>query len=370
MLFLKREKIPQEQAMDGGAIIGQGHYGCVFDPPLLCEDAIEKKKSRQRVVGKLSDETDAKDEIIASKVLSEIANAKEYFVLADLGSYCDNIVPLEEQPDKKGIKMCEPIQYFGNKEMVHYTMPFGGISIIRYLETRNQPFPIRAMISHILEGAALMTLNGYIHYDIHLGNILIEGSKPRFIDFGQSFSSYNITQDTLDERWKVYKPSYPTEAPEVTVITGVRKWFSKFDTVVKQVVKEKPALKTAETILGLSRFKQLKDFVTFWQTSIDCKKKDWLGFFRLYWPAFDAWAIGVIVNYIYLKGQSIKNVTSDWRRLSGEIKELLKGLLRMDPRARLDCVEALHVFNPSSPVVSSASGKAWLQQRQAVRQLI
>ena len=359
--------------MDGGAIIGQGRYGCVFDPPLLCEDAIERKKGRQRLVGKLSDKSDAKDEIIASRVLSEIANAKEYFVLADLGSYCDDIVPLDEQPDKKGIKMCEPIQYFGyfgNKKFVHYTMPFGGISIWKYFESRNESFPVRAMITHILEGAALMTLNGYVHYDIHNNNILVEGSKARYIDFGQSFSSYNITQDTLDERWKEYKPSYPAEAPEVTVITGVRKWFSKFDSVVKQVVKEKPALKTAETLLGLSRFKQLKDFATFWQTSIVCKKKDWVGFFRLYWPAFDAWAIGVIVIQIYLKASSIKNVATDWRLLSGEIKELLKGLLRMDPRRRLDCVEALHLFNPSSHVVSSASGKAWLEQRQAVRGLL
>lgn len=355
--------------MDGGAIIGQGRYGCVFDPPLLCEDAIEKKKGRQRMVGKLSDIADAKDEIIASRVLSEIANAKEYFVLADLGSYCDDIIPLNEQPDKKGIQMCEPIQHFGNKKIVHYTMPFGGISIWKYFESRNEPFPVRAMITHILEGAAIMALNGYVHYDIHNNNILVEGSKARFIDFGQSFSSYNITQDTLDERWKEYKPSFPTEAPEVTVITGLRKGYT-FDSVVKQVIKEKPALKTAETVLGLSRFKQLNDFVTFWKTSIVCKKSDWLGFFRLYWPAFDAWAIGVIITQIYSKALSIKNVAPDWRTLNGEIKELLKGLLRMDPRRRLDSVEALHLFNPSSHVVSSASGKAWLEERQAVRGLI
>ena len=351
--------------MEGGSLIGQGHYGCVFDPPLLCEDAIEKRKNR-RVVGKLADEADAKDEILASKILSEIPNAKEYYVLADTGSYCDNLVPMEEQPDKKGIKMCEPIKHYGNKEMVHYTMPFGGISIMKYFESRNKPFPVREMVTHILEGAALMTLNGYVHYDIHMGNILIEGAKARFIDFGFSFSSYNITNDTLDERWKVYKPSYPAEPPEITVITGLRNWYG-LERVVKEVVKEKPSLKSAETVLGVSRLKQLSEFMKFWQTSAVCKKKDWLGFFRLYWPAFDAWGIGFILFYVYSNAASIKNVAPNWPSISSQLKEVLRGLLRMDPRRRLDCVEALNMFNPSSRVVSSPSGKAWLEQRQAVR---
>jgi serine/threonine protein kinase len=353
--------------MDGGAIIGQGNYGCVFDPPLLCEEAVEKRAGR--VVGKLAKKSDAKDELLATTVLSEIPNSKEYFVLANLGSYCDDVVPLKEQPDKKGLAMCEPIERYGSKDMVHYTMPFGGISIMKYFESGRKLFPVRDMITHALEGAALMTLNGYIHYDIHMGNILIEGSKPRFIDFGFSFSSYNIVQATLDERWKVYNPAYPAEPPEVTVITGLRNWYT-LEGTVKQVLKEKPSLKAAETMLNLSRFTQLNEFMKFWKTSAVCKKQDWLGFFRLYWPAFDAWGMGFIIIYIYSKALYVKNDIPDWRELSGQIKEILRGLLRMDPRRRLDCVEALHAFSPSSHVVSSASGKAWLQQRRAVRGLL
>jgi len=355
--------------MQGGAIIGQGHYGCVFDPPLLCENAIEKKKGRQqRMVGKLSDESDVKDELLAATILSEIHNSENYFLLPDVDSYCDNVVTLDKQKDKKGIKACEAVERFGTGSMVHYTMPFGGISIMRYFESQNKPFDVRAMVTHILEGSALMTLNGYVHYDIHMGNILIDSkdSKPRFIDFGFSFSSYTINDDVLDERWKVYKPSYPAEPPEVTVITGLKDKY-KFESVVKQVIKEKPSLKNAETMLGLSRYTQLNDFVKFWNTSSVCKKNDWVGFFRLYWPAFDAWGLGFIIIYIYSKALVIKNVSPDWPSLSSQLKEILRGLLRMDPRKRLDSVEALNIFSPSSHVLSSASGKAWLQERQNVR---
>jgi hypothetical protein len=354
--------------MDGGAIIGQGSYGCVFDPPLLCEEAVEAKKAG-RMVGKLARKSDAKYELITASVLSEIPKYKEYFVLPNLESYCDDVIPLDDQPDKMGLAMCQPIERYGSKDMVHYTMPFGGVSIMKFFETGKKLFPVRDMIIHALEGAALMTLNGYVHYDIHMGNILIEGSKPRFIDFGFSFSSYNITQATLDERWKLYNPAYAAEPPEITIITGLKNWYT-LEGTVKQVVKEKPLLKSAENMLNLSRFTQLNEFMKFWRTSAVCKKKDWLGFFRLYWPAFDAWGMGYIIIFIYSKALYVKNDIPDWRELSGQIKEILRGLLRMDPRRRLDCVEALHLFSPSSYVVSSASGKAWLEQRRAVRGLL
>jgi len=353
--------------MEGGAFIGEGAYGCVFDPPLLCKDAIEKKKTRERTIGKLGDIEDVKDELLASKILSDVPNAKDYFVLANLGSYCENLVPLAQQPDKKGIKMCEPIGRLVNKKMVHYTMPFGGVNIAKYLDSHNNSFPVRAIVSHILEGAALMTLNGYVHYDIHMGNILIEGSTARFIDFGFSFSSYNITQHTLDEGWKEYDPSNFIEPPEITVLTGLRNGYT-LDKTVKRVVNEKKSLKSAEKLIGLSRFTQLSEFMKFWNTSVVCKKKDWVGFFRLYWPAFDAWGVGIVILSIYYKGLYVKNVSPDWTTLSGQLKEVLRGLLRMDPRKRLDSVEALHMFNPFSHVLSSASGKAWLEQRQALRE--
>jgi serine/threonine protein kinase len=201
-----------------------------------------------------------------------------------------------------------------------------------------------------------------------MGNILIGSKdlKPRFIDFGFSFSSYSITTEVLDERWKVYKAEYAAEPPEITVITGLLN-NHKLTTVVQDVLKNKPPLKNAEKIVGLSRNTQLNEFMKFWNTSIACKNKDWVGFFRLYWPAFDAWAIGFIIIYIYSKALFIKDVSDDWPVLSSQIKEVLRGLLRMDPRKRLDSVEALNLFNPSSHVLSSASGKAWLEQRQAVR---
>jgi hypothetical protein len=115
--------------MEGGRLLDQGTYGCIFDPPLLCEDAIEKKRGRQRILGKISQEEDVENEIYASEVLSEIPKSADYFVLTDLKSVCMNPVDIDKQPDQKGIEQCDAIKRYGTKDMVLYSMPFGGINI-------------------------------------------------------------------------------------------------------------------------------------------------------------------------------------------------------------------------------------------------
>ena len=51
----------------GGKFLGKGSYGCVFDPPLLCD----KKLEREKGVGKLFQE---KSDAIEEKVFSKITD--------------------------------------------------------------------------------------------------------------------------------------------------------------------------------------------------------------------------------------------------------------------------------------------------------
>lgn len=354
--------------MEGGRLLDQGTYGCIFDPPLLCEDAVQKKKGRQRILGKISQEEDVENEIYASEVLSEIPKSADYFVLPDLKSVCMNPLDMDKQPDQKGIEKCDAIKRYGTKDMVLYSMPFGGINIRKYIASPIKEFPVRSIVTHILEGAALMSLNGFIHYDIHLGNIIIDTTTqtPRFIDFGWSFSSYMISADTVDERWKTYLPSHPIEPPEITVLNGLRKGF-QLNKVITEVIQTKLTLKDAEKIVGLSRYAQLRDIKAFWSSSIAAKKKDNVEFFRMYWPAFDAWGIGMVVLYLYKRALQVKSKDSDMPAVLPQLKELARSLLRADPRKRLDCVEALYNFSPSSYLLQSPAGRAWIEQKDKVR---
>lgn len=363
--------------MDGGALLGQGAYGCIFDHPLQCETPVKTKHHKnEEIVGKLSEAVDVTNEIYASKVLSDIAKANDYYVLADLKSICWNPAPLDKEKDKAGLAKCEVIKKYGNANMIHYTMPYGGISIHQHFDKIvPKTFPARMMITHFLEGCALMALNGFVHYDLHTGNVLLEATThiPKIIDFGFSFSSHEISQKILDERWKVYTPGPQGvgEPPEITIITGIRKGFN-YKSVLRDVSQKKRPLKNVEQYFGLSRYRQLRDFDEFWKSSQAAQKKDWVAFFRMYWPAFDAWGAGFIILHIYMQALNVKELqdSDDWSLLSSQLKEILRGLLRMDPRKRMDCVEALAVISPESAVVSSLSGRAWLEQKETSRQAL
>jgi hypothetical protein len=49
------------------------------------------------------------------------------------------------------------------------------------------------------------------------------------------------------------------------------------------------------------------------------------------------------------------------------VKAVLRGLLRMSPAERLDCVEALALYDPTNDLVTSSMGRTWLEKKQASR---
>ncbi len=50
------------------------------------------------------------------------------------------------------------------------------------------------------------------------------------------------------------------------------------------------------------------------------------------------------------------------------IQVVICGLLKASPIKRLDCVEALSLFNPKNKMVASSSGKTWLQRKKMQRE--
>ena len=363
--------------MDGGALLGYGTFGCVFDPPLRCSDR-PASDGAARKVGKLGERGDIQNEIEASKVLSGVENSKEYFALADVKSLCkyDKIVkdPVSSKDINECKIECKTIREEGPAQMIYYNMPYGGMTIEKYgglvKTSKKTPISPRVIITHLLEACAIMTLHNFIHYDIHTGNILFDDKTqlPRLVDFGLSFSVDSINEKHLDSAWKKYAPTHGTEPPEVTIITGVHKGMS-YNTVFKEVFNGKMLLKKGQNLLGTPLALQGKNFQKLWTSSQSIKRKDWVTFFKLYWPGFDAWAVGNVIMAMYV-AYSMNPVyyrMPDWKSVSTSIKEILRGLVQMSPILRIDCVEALAMFDPDNRVVLSASGKAWLKEKEKMR---
>ena len=361
--------------MDGGAIIGYGTFGCVFDPPLRVlskEDGTCKKiNTNLQTVGKISESDDVKNEIEASKILSQIPKSSLYFVLLDMKSI-HRPCP-ETQQDDIGLKSCPIIKRAKMSNMLHFTMPYSGIGMSKYFSIHirdTTPLPVEKVLTHLLESASLLALHNYVHYDIHSENILFDNvtKMPRIIDFGFSFQVKNINTETISTRWKVYSPEYASEAPELTAIQGIRHKMS-FNMIIRQIISEKAPIKNSHFLLGLPMVKQEQSFQYFWKKSKSIQEENWVLFFKYYWPGFDAWSIGVVILKLYTHIAHISKYTKMpfWNKLSGKIKAILRGLLRMNPIERIDCVEALYIFHPESPILNTDVARSWLQEKENIR---
>jgi serine/threonine protein kinase len=350
--------------MEGGRLVGQGTFGCVFDPPLKCKEARSKAQKGPQV-GKIGKPIDAEAELIAAKTLGKIEGASTYFVLADPTSLCTPVVS-----SKDGIDNCKVVQRYGMKDMVSFAMPYGGVTIsnrFNAVKEEGTTFPFQQCIVRLLECGAVLALHGYVHYDISPRNILFDEktSMPRLIDFGMSFSSSNITAEIIQERWKIYSPGYDVEPPEISVLTGLKKGISLNQTI-RDVIKEKGAIQSASVHAGLSTKRQLQSFVEFWNSSKSMKEQDLVAFFKFYWPAFDAWSVGYVILILFRRYVQLTNVHDDPTTFMS-IKEILRGLLCMNPRTRIDCVEALAKIDPTSAILTSPAGQKWIYEREQSR---
>ena len=360
--------------MEGGRIIGKGTYGCVFDPPLRCKDgstSIVSSKG-ERILGKVSKSEDIIHERDAAIYLSKVPEYNKYFIIINPSSECQP-TSVEKQKERNLFK-CNVVREEGLEHLDHYTVKYGGVIIQTALEKfKGRPFPLVNFVTRILEIGTVLALNGFVHYDIHSGNLLLDEKTfmPRLIDFGMSYRSTEINKTIVDWRWKMYKPeqsAFGIEPTEVSVATGLKNGRSAKQALYDSI-KYKNSLRAAEVILGLSRIKQAKEFTNFWNTSAAAKAQDWVALFKTYWPAFDAWGFGVYLLGIFQILMSLPE-TSEFKANQGRFKELLRGLLRIDPLRRIDCVEALSAWDPENALLESAAAKRWLDEKARIREKI
>lgn len=345
-------------SLQGGRLLGSGTYGCVFDPPLLCDG-----KSLQREhLGKITGKVDYEIEERARQVLAPLK--LPYFLVADKGSAC---LPAQKQKEKD-LGKCKLLETAEPGSMVQFTMPQGGKDLFHRL-VDNEIHDFGNVLLQLLEAGAYLVAVKFVHFDISTSNIVMNRKgQISLIDFGMSFTADAINEDTLKLRWKSFNPQYDAQPPEIDIMTGMTSGELNFDQSIYAYMKGKPCLRLAETILGLRVAKQESDLRHFCNTSRAFKNKDWLQVWRLYWPVFDSWAIGVVLLNI-LRTLLFKKsfVTSAfWRKSGGLVKSILRGLLQTNPRKRLDCIEALKLYDPENGFFEKY-GNSWIESRAAQR---
>jgi serine/threonine protein kinase len=369
--------------MDGGRYIGSGTYGCVFTPPLLCKTG---KQPSEKLVGKITTHKLAQQEIQVANKLRKFPLVRNYFLLPEPES-CE-LAPEGEQVDP-GIQECrDDFKTHGDDldldKMAQITIPFGGTKAYYelFLDQSLHPkrFDFFGFMKHILEAGSTMLLVGVCHFDLHAGNLLMDNKKVvRILDFGMSFPKNLINDVTLSGRWKrlrfgfEYDAAHPSihnsEAPEITIMNAIRKGDYTVPNAVKLTVLGKDVFNDMEKYLGISRAKSRDELLEFFTKSDYARKRNFIMLWRTYWPGFDSWSLGCILLETLKMLLLLPEFTEgEYKTKKPAVLATLRGMLAPNPKERLDCLEALALFDPGNAWVARF-GKKWLHVRKQQRRL-
>ena len=348
--------------MEGGKLIGEGSYGCVFQPPLVCK----KKQLPKSTVGKLTSEDDTRVELEAASILRKIKEHKDYFLIPE-GSCSPRIQEYQTDPD---ITKCTVTKGHDIRDFKQLSMPYGGVDIYRYSLINKDHVPFFILMKHLLEAGSLMLLHGFVHHDISARNILVDKfGIARLIDFGQSFNANTISLASIRESWTVLDPEYPTEPPEITFLKSLDE-FNKysFEEAVNKIMPQKKILNLIEKLLGTPVKEQINNLAKFFKSSIAFQQQDIVKFWKLYYTGFDSWSIAIVLlTYLNKMLVSYEFVeSSEWKLKRILIVDILIKMLDTNPKERIDCVEALSMMDPFNDIYLEY-GVEWVTKRNIQR---
>jgi len=163
----------------GGALIGQGTYGCVFRPALPCKT---NTRNRPGQISKLMDGADAIEELKQRDLFHSIDPDQRYFLYPF--EICDPKLPFNANNNVKNCKV--PMKVRKILQSLDGGESIGSIK----LEVDDYPAFFNS-ITNLFEGLEKAHAKDVIHNDIKPDNIVVSHVKDhfntRFIDFGISF---------------------------------------------------------------------------------------------------------------------------------------------------------------------------------------
>jgi hypothetical protein len=319
--------------------VGEGSYGCVYQPPIPCKAELTRKaeakaetkaKKRTRVVGKILREKNAEVELKLSTVLQAIPDWKNYFILQEEAD-CDssNFARARHTLASE----CGIMDRAKNSDLIQLLSSYGGDTLFDTPITRD--FKYVAAFRHMLEGGVRLESQGVCHFDIHEGNV-VQGL--RLIDFGSGFLGDSATEKTVRNHTYSFSPDYPPQPPELSVQNGVEEGLG-MEECVRKTIEEKKIFRLAESYLGIPREMSKEELRMFWVTSASALGRDWVEFYKLHWRKWDSWAIGVLFLALARRGHL---------EIPTAIKPVLRGLLHASPVKRLTAAQALRALSHPS----------------------
>lgn len=359
----------------GGKLFDEGMYGCIFTPSLICRDSQGSKGSQSsqssqgsqgsQLTKKKDEETDenklsklilapaANQEWTIMKKIKKIPLWKNYFIISESPPCIPATVQKEKELNKCSI-LNNPQYTLSDFRII--TMPYGGTPLTTY-RINLLTFDFMAFVTHFIEAGALLNLFGIVHRDIHQGNILIDSEEvPRIIDYNLSI----LVGDTITSNKLKHKYDYnlAQEPPDSTIVNAVLMGYN-YQRVIESIVQKKSILKKIRNILGVSQNDQMESLERFYLKSKSLKVGDQVMWFNNYWTKIDSWAIGVIIIDLLSKLLLWPEFSKTLKKISPKLFPVLTKLCEVDPRKRIDCVQALNQLLPNSFIIRKYA-KPWI----------
>lgn len=214
-----------KKLLKGGAILGQGGFGCVISPSLICKKG---EKSSKDKISKLMNDKDAFiEETENIEIMKSLDPDMKYFLYPI--SFCEFDEKLNNKSflgcfscgSKRDIETCKSkMGIDGEEEYVLYNVvqPFGGKdlykavedTITRQLFTKNFEY----YKEYLTKGINSMHKKGIIHRDVKPENIVLNNKgEIRFIDIGfvhklnpSDFKTEKGLRDLLGARTIFFRP--------------------------------------------------------------------------------------------------------------------------------------------------------------------
>ena len=190
----------------GGRLLGKGSYACTFSPVPRCDGGSTTGGS----VAKVSVQ-DMTAEVATGRTLMALHGGRDYFALPTTS--CRPRLPIADPDADK----CHILKK--DKPLTMAAMPNAGMSLTSWSRSGLTPANLQAVLVHVLRGMVLYQRAGYVHNDIHGGNIMVgEDGLARYIDFGQGFQPAALRSWDDLKLGRRFMAEYVWLAPELHAI--------------------------------------------------------------------------------------------------------------------------------------------------------